>query len=455
VPLFCFGCGSRSELLSDVIAAGGTHSGGSAGAGGGGGGTGNAGGQGGAGGSGGLAPVCPAFDLTGAPIGFEPEPEFHENPPSLGFASADGSRVAMVSALVAVESPGPLPAYLRMASITAWNAWPSTLGGGVQSAFVAGVDQFAFDRGSGQDSLAMTWPSAPSPPASGPQGLFFDAAVSVSSGSPQNVQSIALQGPPNHVSEFVRAGSDGYLIGFQTSETGHHQFHLTRRTGAGQKIELSWLGCATNEVSGDAVALPSGEFLFAFSTSRPWGSCLDDDGIDTPAHAVLTGLVAGENAVPGPLVIDEDDFVRFVRVVPHSEGAWIAWQYEGINALTIPPVMAMRVDPQGNPLTPAIPILDGSVAGAPPAFASLGDRLAFAYLDFLDPLGGTMVIKVLDTFGQPLFERSFQSSAQPMPPKLALLASPAHDQLLLGWSEGNDGVNGMRAFLARFCVPGL
>ncbi len=180
--------------------------------------------------------------------------------------------------------------------------------------------------------------------------------------------------------------------------------------------------------------------------------------IDTPAHRILSGFFGGPGGGFGqlPFSVDvPDDAVRFVRVIPHSDGAWVAWQYQGLNAETPPPVMLQRLDAGGSPVSPQVAILDGWAADAIPAFASLGDRLAFAYLDNADPFGITIMLRVLGSDGALQFERAFQPSGPYAEAHLDLFASPAHDQLLLGWSRGTMGDTPPTAFVARFCVPTL
>jgi hypothetical protein len=403
----------------------------------------------GSGGSGGTA-GCGGVGVTGAPIAFARDPARQRFPPRLAFSNYDADRAGIASAELPIESPGPVAARLRLASFSPWGSWPASLGDGAESSFVVAIDQFAIARGRTEDTLAIAYPASPSPPAPVPEGLFF--APEVSGGMPADVDSLALAGFESHVVRFVRGARGAHLVGFETGLAGHTAFHLAVRPTVGDPTSRAWLGCATNPISADAIGQERGNgFIFAFSTSRGWDRCTDDDGIDLPANRILVGVMRG-SAMHGPrLEIEEPDHVRFVRMVGRPGGAWLIWQYEGINAESPPPVMAMPLDGDGTSFGSAMPVLEGERSRVPPAVASLGSRLAIAWLDERNPTGRSFGMRVVDDEGSVL-ESSLDLASSMARPELELLESPGGDALLLGWSEGLDANRALDAYVARLCV---
>jgi hypothetical protein len=455
------GCGSRSGLSlageTGVAGNGGAATGGTVATGGDGGtgaigGTPSTGGTPATGGVGG-ATTCTAVSMDGAPIQFESSGQYWRHAPHFAFSDDSSASVGVVAFEMPAESPGPVAGHLRMTAIQPWQTWPSTLGGGAQSSFVAGQDQFAFDRGKTPNTLAMAWPATPAPPASQPQGLFFSDQVTASGGNASAVLSLALTGPTNHVVRFVRESANATLVGFEAGDAGYHALHLTRVAKNGMTSSQTFVGCATTDVDADAIAVSPNAFFVAYSTSRAFGACLNDAGIDTPAHRILMARFgAGNSSLEQlPVDIDLDDEVSFVRLLPRTGGAWLVWQYKGVNAEVPPPVMLWALDDTGAPVAPSVPVLDGGAAYTRPAFASLGNRLAMAWLDTSDP-SSSVRLRLLTEIGIISNETMAASPVQNLLPELELFASPGGDQLLLGWSEYGAGL-APESRVARFCVP--
>ncbi len=463
LALAAAGCGSRSGTLSDDLP---TATGGAAGVGtggsgafGGSGGSGAFGGSGGSGafgGTGGSTAFCPDFDLTGSAIEFTPASDLLRRAPSFSAVAGSPDLVAVVSPEIPSESSGPGPAahHLRMTTLAPWGGWTTTLGAGAESAFVVGVDQFAMDAGDSVGKLAMAWPSEPSPPASQPQGLFFSSKVAANSGNFNQVGSLALAGFPSHVARFVSAGAGAHLVGFETVGFDH-AFHVSYVAGS-DVSQNTHVGCASSPITGDAIPMPGGGFMFAFSTSRQWGSCLDDFGINGPADKILAGVVGGPGGGFGPLPVKIEvgfDQVEFVRLLPAPGGAWLVYRYAGTTSSEQPPIMLLRLDTGGAPLGEPVPVLHNSFYGVP-GLASLGERVAVALTDPNDSMGTTFAIYVVNAAGTTLHQRSYQPSKAFAEPRVGLMASPAHDQLLLGWSAPSPDSGVLAARVARFCVPG-
>ncbi len=452
------GCGSRSGMLL-----GGTSSGGGAGVGAvsGGGGSGGTSGSGGfsgggtGGGSGGVVGFCQGFDLTGKPIAFEPFQGGQQRAPSLSAVAGEPSQVAVGAAELAPELPGPTPVHnLRLTSVSPWSNWPSNLGTGALANFVVGVDQYAMDAGTAPGTLAMAWPATPAPPAAEPQGLFFSSEVSPLNGVPTTVELLTLEGPPGHVARFVRSGSSGQLVGFQTI-SGQYALHLAF-ANVGKTSLASHVGCATTPLFGDAVPKAGGGYLLAYSSGRQGGTCLDDFGFDGPADRIEGGFIAGPESITAPLPVvieNKGDVVEFVRMIPAPGGAWLVYRYAGLDTDPKPAPRVQRLDSNGLPHDNPFPILYAGVSGTP-AVASLGERIAVAIADAADPFGVTIDLRIYDGTGAELSQRVFQTAGSFADGRVALMASPSQDQLLLGWSAASVNGGDLLASVARFCVPG-
>lgn len=420
------------------------------------GGTGGAGATGGAAGSGGSM-ACAPLSLSAPPISFSQNNSSHRATPLLSL-TASTSTVAVAVAEMPVESPVGAAAGLRVTGFEPWGTvWPDSLGQGTLAPFVVGVDQFAIDRGLAGETISVVYPASPSPPAAFPSGVLFQAAFDVFGGNSANAISLLDTSADSQLVRFLETGTSGSLAGaLRTLSNSGQDFHELVFCMQPQELNGGFCltdACGTEDVDADAVALDEG-FLVAYSSSRGFGECMNDDGIVGLPSRILVAFVGGPGGGYGPLPVEIEqpgDMVRFVRLIPHSEGAWLVYQYAGLNAEQPPPLMAMRIRPDGTVLLGATAVLDGSQFFAEPALAAIGDQLLVGWVDAFDPNGeADIMLRVLDDGANELTQNMHHVPS--VPSRLSALGSPDAMHVLIGWSEqtGMDGAGEDQAFVARF-----
>lgn len=471
---FALGCGARTDMLlpgssdgdSGGSAGGGT--GGSAGStggssiGGSGGAAGTGGGPAGAGGSAGTggASACAPLGLTAGPIAFSANNYAHRATPQLAPTGGTTSTVGVAVAEMPVESPAGAAAALRLTGFGAWDAaWPESLGSGTTAGFVVGVGQFVVGRGVADDTIAVAYPASPQPPAPFPDGVLFQRRMNVFTGTSPEVSSLADAPEGHELARFATTGAIGTLVGVQitTSDDAFQDSH--EMVFCFDPLEpdgsscVPMVACGTQPVDADATALDNG-FLFAASSSNEFAGCLTDDSIVGPPNRIVVGFVGGPGGGYEPLPVDieqPDDVVSFVRVLPHSAGAWVVYQYAGLNAEQPPPLTAILVAEDGSVLLDATPLVDGSQFFEEPAVTTIGDQLLVAWVDAFDPSGDAYIImRVFDDAGSELTQNAY--ARKMVSPRLSALGSPDGSHVLIGWSEqtGADGAGEDQAYVARF-----
>lgn len=461
---------SGSSSVETGGAGGGTSGGTSGSTAGGSGGSGNAGGSAGvsgssgaggsaaAGGSGGVLP-CTPLGLTAGPIAFSANNYAHRAPPKLSPVGGTTSKVAVTVAEMPVESPVTGPATLRGTAFPAWEpVWPDSLGEGSIAPFVVGFDQYVIDPSRGDDAIAIAYPASPQPPAAYPNGVLYQPEANLLNGAFGSTRQLVETEAAQHLLRFLRTGTVASLAGVQRTvlDANGEQVHELVicvepiATSAGSCIPMA--ACGTDALDADALALEQG-FLVAYSSSRGFAECMNDDGITGLPDRIVVAYVGGPGGGYGPLLeLDQpDDLVLYVRLIPHSAGAWLVYQYAGLNAEVPPPLMAMRIGEDGSVLLEPTELLDGTLFFGEPAVTAIGDQLMIAWLDAFDPSGDTSIMmRVFDGEGT-LLTQSFHPSFWARP-RLSALGSPDGQHVLVGWSEqtGMDGAGEEQAYVARF-----
>ena len=405
--------------------------------------------------------VCAPLGLTAGPIGFSGMDYIHRASPHLSLTGGATSTVAVAVAETPLGASDGV-ARLRFTGFDAWDTdWPDSLGSGTTSGFVVGVDQFAIDRGVDDDTIAIAYPGLPQPPAPYPNGLFFQQQMNVFSGaSPEPFDLLGAPGT-QELARFVVMGTTESLVGVRLSpkeamQDYHEMTFCLQPPDSDNSVCFSNVACGTRPVDADAIVTDQG-YLFAISSSRPIGQCFHDEwNIGSPDRVLvgildgLGGSIVGQSALPVEIQIP-DDAVRFVRMIPHSAGAWLLYQYEGLNAEQPPPLMAMLIAEDGTVLLDSTPLLDGDQLSVEPAVAAIGDQLFIAWVDAFDPNGDShIMMRVYDDEGQELFQDAY--ARKMVNPRLSALGSPDGAQVLIGWSEqtGADGAGEEQAYVARF-----
>jgi hypothetical protein len=210
----------------------------------------------------------------------------------------------------------------------------------------------------------------------------------------------------NGDSLFVTALPDRYFWA-ETFFTGdYHVLHVGSYQPQSLPQSEEPLLCTTTPHLGRAVASGDG-FLAAFLEPNP-PELACEPGSPKPGTIVSLSHYAAPTAPGSSLARSQAD--RIVTGEPivnlglerASFGAWVVFQTDGSTSETPPPVVALRVDPKGHALIPSgesIPLSPGGFVTPALATASLGDMLAAAWIDNLDPSAPTIVIQLVNADG--------------------------------------------------------
>jgi hypothetical protein len=450
-------CGARSSLLpGEEAASGGGGSGGTA-SGGGGAGPGttsstsvttSSSGGGGAGGA--VSGVCDGLVVDGPPLSPTPLVGNKQAAPWLARTAKDGG----AAALVYLETENQLGGFWQSSSAAlpdAWGAWPAALG---PSAIHGLTNGFAI--GPGEDGRFSMLTSDEPNDAGGPTGMVMWAPKAGVSGAEGQFFDDVLPGFP----VLASSNGDGHLAGFQRVVGGDlHHLELGWVTLGGP--QLSFYDPAACSIfaplSGEAIPVGEG-FLAAFSSGRPFGSCLTDQFPDGPPTRVQIVTIPGHPV--NPTLMSEydqpDQYVFQTHLAPTAGGAWAAWERIPFEPPFQRRIQLVRLDATGVPGGGAILEVGYGTVAAPFAIAGLGKRVAFATMVEASEAGPHVSVWLLDEDGSPLGQAAFQ--AEPgffLDYSVTLLASPAGDHLLVAWSESSAINNDdRRVVVARLACTG-
>lgn len=145
--------------------------------------------------------------------------------------------------------------------------------------------------------------------------------------------------------------------------------------------------------------------------------------------------------------------VAYLHLAPASFGAWVVFQSDGGNSLMVPPIVAARIDHLGQAISALdpIPVSPAGFLTNSVAVASLGDTLAVAWVDSVDPSAPTIVVQLVEPSGILGAGISIPTNDASLSGQIEMLASPDGNSLLLAW-EGQ--VDGPRVALARVDCAG-
>ena len=423
------GCGARSEIGSQQLldgAGGSTSSDGGAGGHDGGAGGDAAGGR-GQGGSGATA-ACNNLTLLDTYRSFDvTDVGSLAYQPRLAVTSADGQRVT----LVVREQPEPIPIdghpVVTRVTFEPWGSWPAAPLGSSQL-LSAGSD-FVLPRQADEGLSAWLFMSTF---VTGPQMALL-----------QNVPDNAVSPTP-----IVAYGGQVAVPAFVTASLTDGRRGLGRVQAVAQP--LAWLDIA------DASALhPTPSSL----------GCFLLDGVRASSHLLFacsspSGFRVGRFGPTTPEAETTHEHFAMapaqLQMVPHGQGAWVVWQSAG--GVTPAPLEAMRLDGDGNPVTDAMQLVAEGIIFEEVALAPLGDDLALAHSDPLDPGRPNLFVRIFDAEGSERTAAGFTPQASPrLAESYGLVGSATGDALLLAWSsaEQEPGVQGnAQVYVARLdCEP--
>lgn len=208
--------------------------------------------------------------------------------------------------------------------------------------------------------------------------------------------------------------------------------------------------------------VPSGAgFLGAFSLPNPPG-LFDCNG---PPYASIVSVGRYEvPPEPGSFISFEQgvqrvtgDLVSHVAMAPASFGAWVVYQTAGLDAEVPPPIVAFQVDGHGAALPdPSNPV---DVAVSPQgtfsavAVAALGDSLAVAWIDSLDPSAPTIMVQIVRPDLSLGPATSIPTGALWYTGRLRMIGSLSGGTLLLSWESSIDD-QWQRALARIDCIGG-
>ncbi len=415
-------CGARSSLSlpEDGSAGGGstsstTNSSGGSGAG-------NTGGNG--------SGECSAFVVDGPPLSPLPEnSNDYQFIPWLAATEPDTSQAAFVY-LEHYQSAGEFIQVASVALHDPWGTWPASLGTStlhnLTDGFVVGPAQagkFSMlttdePKNSSNDPAGMVvW--APSADIPGAEGQFFDDI------------------PPGFPS-LVTSNDGRYLAGFQRQIGDLYHFSMAEVSiGPGAPGTFSEpVTCAIQAtLSGAAIPLGKG-YLAALSNGRPYAHCLTDDLADgPPSRLQIVRMPDGLAKAEPTLEYDElDTYIYQVRLTPSQDGAWAAWERIAWQPPLQRRIQLLQLDASGAPVNGNFIEVNLGIVGVNFALAALGARPVIATLTEK----GTLGVYLLNTDGSLAAETSLPpDSGFGVDAGVALLASPAGDQLLVGWAESS------------------
>lgn len=209
-------------------------------------------------------------------------------------------------------------------------------------------------------------------------------------------------------------------------------------------------GCALDPIAADGLRTDD-RYIVAFSTSREFSSCMDDDGIDGPAHDLEVGVWVDGQPAQRSARVDVGSSVIQVQTVAHGE--WVSVLFSAESDENGEWVFVQRLDrtgeaPQGvvHPVTRMDDDSDRFAA------AAWGGRYAVAKTMFnVTPPGIT--IELFDSPNELVASTAVIPNVDAGPRgAYSLLGSPDGSKLLVAWAGDTGPTN--RIHVARLsCAP--
>ncbi len=419
-------CGARSALLDD--GAGGDESG--------------------AGASATVAPVgatASEASTTGAGGGYVPCTEPTVRPPAVIFEPVGGMPVhdvALLSSSTGVVATARFtsgsqaaPDRIGHVSWDAWGAWPPAPLVPLDTSLTSWATAPVFDTAS--DQLSISYVDFPgcvhrtgvrlNPATSYPTFESYPLSQVVGQGCGRVPHAIAgWQDGPHATASLVP------ILG----NVGNGYFTETAFVSAdGTGITYELPACGGLPLAADLAVL-DGQFVLATSHGAP------DYGCDDPT-AIPYWLGVGRLPLDDfHLVIaaEADDIVG-VELVPRPDGLWLLYRESGASALTTPPVWAVLLDDDLNPVLFLEATSEGLSRFAAAAYPQGGLVIASD-----ESLGsGSIDLRVWASSANFLVQHAIPTgAATPSSERLSVVASPDGTSALVGWT----GVDG-RGYAAR------
>jgi hypothetical protein len=377
------------------------------------------------------AVACTTLVQSGEPIqSASADPVYSEFRVRLVPTTPETAAVAI--GLEAVELPGPLAWPISHTSFFPWGEWPANIGEQFTAAHDGGL---SFQASPGENKGFALLLSEPEPFNLPVANVYFAPSVPPSTTTAPLPTGTYLTGAGQTRPLSLTRGAATYL-GLHEAIAEPLRYltaHITTGT-SGVDAAYTGLACGNKPLTADAVPSADG-YLAALSSHRPLGTCFDDNvpiGVPNKIHLARVSTAGGITA--GASVEGMDDMLK-VALVPRSDGAWLVWQESGASAEVPPPIMAAPVNHLGEFTAPPLPVTGAGFTYGLFEATALGDKLAVAWVDVLDPGPPTMIIQVIDEAGGYAGATGVSSpSAWISGTGFSLLGSPSGDRLLAAWA---------------------
>lgn len=365
--------------------------------------------------SGGAAPDCASL-VAEEEIVIAPGPGLATSPQ---LAQLPGSNDVLLSFLDAPAGDG---GALFAARVEAFGAWPP-----------------AFDEPALLHPAVARYKVGPGP--AGPVALLHPpgAQPALATSIYPQLESLDVPLTPHDDVLFVAAIQDRYFFG-ERSETGAYDVLALGSHQPGSLPQSEGpLVCLSPPLI--ARGVPSGPgFLAAYlEPDPPEPGCvpaapLSGTIVSVSRYEAPPGLGAHLERTQGQRFVNSEPAVH-LALAPASFGAWVVFQTDGSTSRSAPPVVAARLDAGGKAMSPGepTPVSPGGVIMPDVAVASLGDTLAVAWIDAIDPSAPVIVLQLVRPDGTLGAATSIPTNAAWYTGALQLLPSAAGDALLLAW----------------------
>jgi hypothetical protein len=339
-----------------------------------------------------------------------------------------------------IEASLPASGPLRFTATPAFAEWPPPFSG--FPAALDDVEEFA---------------TGPGP--AGPVGYIRRAGDSVLASQlyPELVKVDAPFQPGDGHILFAAAIQDRYLAAELTAVPGYHVLGVGSYQPGGLPQSEDPLVCTQNPVLGAGV--PSGQGFLAAFTQPAVGNACEPSAVWGVAQVAR---YASSPELGSSLEYSESsawglagEAIMHLAMAPASFGAWLVFQTDGATSETVPPVVAARLGPDGEPLPgdQYIPLTPGGYVPVAIAVAALGDTLAFVWVDVIDPGPPVIIVQLVRPDGSLGPATSFPTNEAWPLGRVRLLGSPAGNSLLVAWEAYADDY---RVAMARIdCVGGI
>ena len=345
-----------------------------------------------------------------------------------------------------------IPLRFEQVTFQPWGGWTNTpLGNSVLLTDNSPLS-YATPR-QAEDGISFMWATEHPFTAASPQWRFQSEAPVNQPQPPAVGGPSVLPLPP--VAQFVTAQTTtGYHgLGYLDINGGQFKSIVSPPTASSLGVTQMW-GCATTPTESDGVRL-NDSVLFAIIANQfvvPYvfpGTCVAEG----PANQLKLFRLEPNNAVElSSVTTAPDNPFKHIWMLPHSSSAWLIWQ------MTVPqdaPLMATRININGNSLIAPFELAPAGVTSHAHGFGTVGNQLLFARHQ-PDPNDALFVIDRRDDAGV-LLETITLATDPWLPPlasePIALHGSPDGTQFLMAYSSAvqtNEVAGNSQLFVVRF-----